>query len=313
MKPFQKPAYVQSISDKLRASKRIKLLIRPFLFFNVIGILLFLSVAVVPIIYVVYLSLVDLRFSFTAGEYVGLANYIFIFEDPSTTTALLNTLYFSTLSVFIATSFGLGIALLVDSDAPFTPLLIGAAVLPWALPEIVNALMWQWVFDSNWGVLNALLVGLGITDRYIPFFSTGTSATNAVIFAYSWKLVPFVVLIFYAALRAIPITLYESAQMDGANAPQIFRYITLPLLMPALAVAVLFCLIFSMRAFDLVYLLTRGGPGESTVLLSYYTFSKSFEFGDFSAGAAVSVILAVITLVMTLVYWWVMGLSKSEQ
>jgi multiple sugar transport system permease protein len=125
---------------------------------------------------------------------------------------------------------------------------------------------------------------------------------HAVIFAYSWKLVPFVVIILYAALRSIPAEVYESAQTDGAGSWAQFRYVTLPLIGPAAAVAVLFCVVWSMRAFDIVYLLTRGGPGEATVVLSYFVFMKAFEFGDMGAAAAVACALAAVTFGVTCIY-----------
>ena len=150
-------------------------------------------------------------------------------------------------------------------------------------------------------------------DRLLDlWFSDGPTAMHALVFAYSWKLVPFVVIILYAALRTIPAELLESARIDGAAGLRLLRYITLPLIMPALTVAILFCVIFSMRAFDLVYLLTRGGPGESTTVLSYYTYAKTFEFGDFGAGAAVSVLLAGATLCLILVYWRVLRRMEGE-
>jgi multiple sugar transport system permease protein len=111
------------------------------------------------------------------------------------------------------------------------------------------------------------------------------------------------VIILYAALRSVPPEVYESAQIDGAGAWGRFRYVSLPLIAPAVAVAVLFCVVWSMRAFDIVYLLTRGGPGEATVVLSFFTFAKAFEFGDLGAGAAVACVLGAATLAMTLVYW----------
>jgi ABC-type sugar transport system permease subunit len=131
-----------------------------------------------------------------------------------------------------------------------------------------------------------------------------------VIFAYAWKLVPFVVIILYAGLTAIPTEYYESARMDGAGAWSQFRFITLPLLAAPLGVAVLFCLVWSMRAFDIVYLLTRGGPGEGTSVLSYFVFTKAFEFGDMGAAAAVACLLALITLVLTGLYMRVLRVAR---
>jgi ABC-type sugar transport system permease subunit len=270
---------------------------------NALALGLIALFSVLPLIYVGYLSVVDVKAGQLTGPFVGLESYRFVLDDASTWTAFRHTFYFSALSVAMATVMGSGIALLLDSEAPFTRVLLAAAVLPWAIPEVVNALMWKWIFDYNWGALNALLLAVGAIARRRPWFSDGPTAMHALIFAYSWKLVPFVVLILYAALRSIAADVIESAKIDGADAVRLFRHITLPLIVPALTVAVLFCAIFSMRAFDVVYLLTKGGPGEATTVLSYYTYAKSFEFGDFGAGSAVSVILAAATLVVVLLYW----------
>ncbi len=284
----------------------------PLLWLDALALLLVGVFSVLPLLYVGYLSLVDVKAGQLTGPLVGRENYAFVLADESTRTAFRNTFYFSTVSVAVATAVGTAIALLLDSRAPFTRLLLAAAVLPWAIPEVVNALIWKWVFDYNWGALNALLVAVGALSRYRAWFSDGTTAMHALIFAYSWKLVPFVVLILYAALRSIPPDVVESAELDGAGALRLFRHVTLPLILPALTVAILFCAIFSMRAFDVVYLLTRGGPGESTTVLSYYTYAKTFEFGDFGAGSAVSVLLAAGTLVVVLAYWWVLRRSERE-
>ena len=274
-----------------------------FPYLNALAFALIALFSVLPLFYVGYLSLVDVKAGQLTGPFVGLENYKFVLDDASTWTAFRNTFYFSSLSVVVATLIGTGIALLLDSDAPWTSILLAATVLPWAIPEVVNALMWKWIFNYNWGALNALLVAVGAIVKYRPWFSDGPTAMHALIFAYSWKLVPFVVLILYAALRTISQEIIESAKIDGAGPVRMFRHITLPLIVPALTVAILFCAIFSMRAFDVVYLLTKGGPGAATTVLSYYTYAKSFEFGDFGAGSAVSVILATATLAVVLVYW----------
>jgi ABC-type sugar transport system permease subunit len=270
---------------------------------NLPALALVLGFSVLPIFYVAYLSLQDLRLgSAGTGGFAGLANYRFVLADSSVATAFANTLYFSALAVAIATSVGLGIALLLDSETPGAQWLVLAAVLPWAIPEIVNALMWQWIYNPTYGALDGLLISLGWLREYRAWLSTPGSAMHAVIFAYSWKLVPFVVIILYAALRSIPAELYESAQTDGAGCWAQFKFVTLPLIGPAVAVAVLFCVVWSMRAFDIVYLLTRGGPGEATVVLSYFVFTKAFEFGDMGAAAAVAVALAAVTFGVTCLY-----------
>ena len=196
----------------------------------------------------------------------------------------------------IATLIGLGIALLLDSTAPGAAWLVAGAVLPWAVPEIVNALMWQWIYNPTYGALNGLLVSLGLPPSTAPGSARPVSAMHAVVVAYAWKLVPFVVIILYAALRSVPAELYESAQIDGAGDWATLRYVSLPVIAPAVVVAVTFCVVWSMRAFDIVYLLTRGGPGRVHGDPELFTFAKAFEFGDLGAGAAVACLLAAVTL-----------------
>lgn len=279
---------------------------------NVPAAALIIAFSVVPIVYIVYLSFQDLRLGVpSAGGFAGLGNYRFVLADPSVARAFWNTLYFSLLSVGIATLFGLGIALLLDSKSRWSGWLVLAVVLPWAIPEIVNALMWQWIFNPTYGVLDGLLVSLGVLTDYRAWLSSPTSAMHSVIFAYAWKLVPFVSIILFPAMRSIPAELYESAEIDGAGGWSQFRFVTMPLIAPAMTVAVLFCVIWSMRAFDIVYLLTRGGPGEGTVVLAYFVFKKAFEFGDLGAASAVACILAVITFFITCLY--IRALPKGGQ
>jgi ABC-type sugar transport system permease subunit len=282
-----------------------------FRILNAPAVLLVLAFSVLPIAYVAYLSFQDLRLGGSAGGFAGWDNYRFVLADPSVARAFGNTLYFATLSVGIATLAGLGIALLLNSNLRGSGWLVLGTVLPWAIPEIVNALMWQWIYNPTYGALSGVLVSFGFLKDYAAWLSTPVSAMHALIFAYSWKLVPFVVIILYAGLQSIPDELYESAQIDGAGDWAQFRHVTLPLLAPAVAVAVLFCVVWSMRAFDIVYLLTRGGPGEGTVVLSYLVFTKAFEFGDLGAASAVACLLAVLTFAITCIYMRV--LPKGDE
>ena len=171
-------------------------------------------------------------------------------------------------------------------------------VLPWSIPEIVNALMWQWIYNPTYGAFNGIL-GLGAARPLPRLAQTPGSAMHAIIFAYAWKLVPFVVIILYRGAPRCPQT-STSPPRRGAGTGAVPPH-HVPLLAPPVAVAVTFCMVWSMRAFDIVYLLTKGGPGRH-VVLSYLTFGKAFEFGDIGAAAAVACLLAAVTLVMTLVY-----------
>ncbi len=265
-------------------------------------------------LYVGWLSFQNARLGTLAPvSFAGWSNYAFVLSDASVGTSFRNTLYFAVLSVATAVTVGLTIALLMNNDVVRAGQgLILAIVLPWAIPEIVNALVWQWIYNPTYGALNGLLVSLHVQTDYRAWLSTPSSAMHAVVFAYSWKLVPFVVLVLYAALRSVPDELYECAQLDGANRWAQFRYVSWPFLVPAMAVAILFSVVWSMRAFDIVYLLTGGGPGEATMLLSYFTFAKAFQFGDLGAGAAVACLLVAMTLGMTLVYWRMLARGERE-
>lgn len=269
---------------------------------NIPSLFLIVSFSILPIVYVVILSFYDLRLGGPPAFFIGLENFQFVLEDSSVRNAFWNTIYFSFLSVGIASLVGLGAALLLDSNIRGARWLVICIIVPWAIPEVVNALMWRWIYDPTYGALNALLHQVGILSDYTAWLSTPRSAMHAVIFAYAWKLVPLVVLIIYAGLRSIPDELYEAAQIDGAEGWQQFRYITYPLIAPSILVAVLFCVVWSTRAFDIVYLLTHGGPGEGTTLLSYFVFTKAFQFGDLGAAAAVACLLAALTLAITAFY-----------
>jgi ABC-type sugar transport system permease subunit len=297
---------------RLTSSGRLHRLDSALGLLNLPALALVIGFSALPIIYVVYLSLLDTPPGAVNASFAGLANYRFVLADPSTLTAIWNTIYFSTCSVVIATVLGFGIALLLDSGVLGTGWLIFAVVLPWAVPDIVNALMWQWIYNPTYGALNGMLVSLGLLRHYTAWLSTPVSAMNALIFAFSWKLVPFVVVILYPALQSIPADLYQSAQIDGAGDWSQLRYITFPLMAPALAVAVLFGVVWSMRTFDIVYILTGGGPGESTTVLSYFVFTQAFQFGDLGAASAVACILALITFVLTAIYIRVLPQRQDE-
>ena len=186
-------------------------------------------------------------------------------------------------------------------------------MLPWGIPEIVNALIWQWIYNPTHGAFNGILYSLGLIADYRAWLSSPLSAMHEIIFAYAWKLVPFVVIILYAGLTAIPTEHYESAEIDGAGDWAQFRHITLPLLAAPLGVVVLFCMVWSMRAFDIVYLLTRGGPGDGTMVLSYLVFAKAFEFGDMGAAAAVACLLALLTFALTALYMRALRGAAADQ
>ncbi|MBI4279577.1 MAG: sugar ABC transporter permease [Armatimonadetes bacterium] len=244
-------------------------------------------------------------------RFVGLQQFLAMPAIPEVWIALKNTAYFGLLSVALTVLIGTAIALIIDSDFPGHKVLLALVIVPWATPNIINALMWSWIYDAAYGSLNGVLYSLGLISEYQAWLSTPASAMHAVVFAYVWKLVPFVVITIYAALQAVPTEIYEAAATDGATGRHVLRSITLPLISPAVMVSVVFCTIWSLRVFDLIYVLTRGGPGRATFILNWYAFAQAFEFGTMGRASALGTLLGVITFILTYAYVRVLRVDRG--
>lgn len=263
----------------------------------------FVLFVLLPAAAAVYLSLHQVQIGQGIRlRFVGLEHFLSMTSIPEVWVALKNTGYFGLVSVTSATVIGTAIALIIATGFPGHKVLLVLVIVPWATPNIINALMWSWIYDSAYGSLNGLLYSLGMIDEYRAWLSSGASAMHAVIFAYVWKLVPFVVITVYAALQAIPREIYEAAATDGATEAHTLRAITLPLISPAMMVSIVFCTIWSLRVFDVIYVLTRGGPGRATFILNWYAFAQAFEFGNMGMASALGVLLGGITFVLTSLY-----------
>jgi len=239
--------------------------------------------------------------SFLPRRFCGLANYARLFESPDFWSGLGFTLLFALTAVGLETLLGLAFAVLLNERFPGRTVLRLVMLLPWAIPTIVSARTWRLLYDYSHGLVNAVLLGCGLVDVPVNWFGTTGSAFLALVAADVWKTTPFVALLLLAGLQAIPEELYEQARVDGAGIWTRFRVITLPLLQPVLLVAVIFRTIDSLRMFDLVYVLTGGGPGGTTRTLSYLGY-EAMGNDDFGTGAAVSVVTFLIALVFTLAY-----------
>jgi ABC-type sugar transport system permease subunit len=176
------------------------------------------------------------------------------------------------------------------------------ALLPWAIPSVVNGIMWKWTLNPSYGSLNGLLYSLGIIDKYIIWLGDPKLALGMVVMADIWKETPFIMLLFLAALQTIPHDLYEAARVDGSTAVQSFFYITLPLIRPTLFVAVALRTIWALKSFDLIYTLTAGGPSSGTTVVGYYTYLKSFVSLQLGRGAAVAFIMTAVVLALVILY-----------
>ena len=239
--------------------------------------------------------------AFLPKKFLGLANYIRLLKDPNFWRSARFTLLFAFGSVALEVGLGTIFALLLNEKLPLRGWLRAAVLVPWAIPIAISARVWELVYNYNYGLANYLLIKLGISSGPINWLGSGWGAFLSLLLADVWKTTPFVTIILLAGLQAIPEELYQQAKVDGTNFYQRFLKITLPLLKPVLLVAILFRTIDALRIFDLVYVLTHGGPGGMTTSLSLYGY-KFFLSSDFGYGSAVSVACFLIAFSLSILY-----------
>jgi ABC-type sugar transport system permease subunit len=263
-----------------------------------------LLVALFPLVWTVWesLHLHDLRMPWLGRPFVGLANYIEAVADPRFRGALGHTLFFAATSVSLEVVIGLWFALALNRTFRGRGLVRAAVLVPWAIPTVVSALLWRFMFEGQTGIVNAALIDLGLAREPVVWLIHPRLAWVPVILADVWKTTPFVALLLLAGLQNIDASLYEAARIDGASAWRQFRYVTLPLLKPALLVALIFRTLDAFRVFDLVYALTGGGPGTSTEPIALYTFNALLQNLQFGYGSALSVIVFIVTFSLAVVY-----------
>jgi multiple sugar transport system permease protein len=237
-----------------------------------------------------------------ARTFVGLSNYLTLLRDQIFWETIQRTLYFTVVSVGLELIIGLGIAQLIHSHPWSWRFLRFSLIIPWAVPTIVNGAMWRWIYSADFGALNGLLMQLGLIDHYVPWLTFPKMALNLVIVADMWHTIPFVGLILQSALATLPAELDEAASVDGANAFQRFWDIRLPLLRPAILVVLIIRTVDAFRVFDIVYIITNGGPANSTITISYLTYLNSFSWGKQGTGAALSFLISIFTIIMAFLF-----------
>ncbi len=254
------------------------------------------SVGLMPILFTLWLSFRRQLPIFGISQFEGFENYRFLLGDNRFWNALGHTAYFVVFSVTIELALGLGIALLLHQTFPGRGLARALALVPWAVPSVVAARFWEWIFNSDYGVLNYLL-GTKVNWLGDPFW-----ALHAAILADVWKTTPFVVLLLLAGLQVIPEDLKRAACIDGAKPAQVFRHVTLPLLKPVILLALLFRTMDAARVFDLIFVLTGGGPANQTETLVVYAYKLFYRTLQFGYGAAVAVATFLFIFALSLVY-----------
>jgi len=239
--------------------------------------------------------------AFLPKRFLGFSNYSRLLKDPNFWQSARFTLLFALVSVALEVILGTIFALLLNEKLPLRGWLRASVLIPWAIPIAISARIWELAYNYNYGLANFLLLKLGFCSGPINWLGSGTGAFLSLLLADIWKTTPFVTIILLAGLQAIPEELYQQAKVDGTNFYQRFLKITLPLLKPVLLVAILFRTIDALRIFDLIYVLTHGGPGGTTTSLSLYGY-KFFLSSDFGYGSAVSVACFLIAFSLSLLY-----------
>ncbi len=214
-------------------------------------------------------------------KFVFLSNYIKALKDPVFWISLKNTAVWVTGTVSLQLILGFVTALLLNRDFWWRGIARSLILIPWVTPSVITALMWRWMYDGNSGVINDLLVRVGILKEYFPWLANNSTALGSVMVALMWQGFPFFSIMILAGLQAIPGSLYEAAEVDGATSFQKFTKITLPMLIPILFTSILLRIIWVANSMDVIYVMTGGGPGYSTYTLPLYSFIKAYKFMDF--------------------------------
>jgi multiple sugar transport system permease protein len=234
--------------------------------------------------------------------FVGFGNYVDALTSSDFANALSVTLKFTVASVALIVGIGLILALLLNVELKGRAILRALVLVPWAVPPIINATLWRLIFDSHVGAFNGLLLQLGLIDSYQSWLVDPNLALVIVVMAHAWNHVPLATIILLAALQAIPRDLYEAAQVDRTSRWRIFSRITLPWLLRPIVIVMILQTMGSLRAFDLFYVLTGGGPGTSTTVLAWLTYHTSFVSLDLGHGSAYSYVIMAITLAIAVFY-----------
>ncbi|MET3857886.1 sugar ABC transporter permease [Rhizobium sp. OAE497] len=265
----------------------------------------FVTIVIVfmPMIQAVWTSFYDLvLFRPNASKFVGFANYVKLFSDPVFWAALWNTIIWIGLTVPLQMGLGLLTALLLNREFPWRGLARALIIIPWALPSVVIALMWRWIYDPNTGVLNDILIYLSIVKAAVPWLADPNVAIYAIIATLTWQGFPFFAVMILAGLQGIPKSQYEAASIDGASPWRQFLHITLPGIAPVLATAGLLRVIWVANSMDVIFVMTGGGPGYATYTLPLYAFIKARQNLDFGYGTSIAVTFTIFLGAFVAIY-----------
>lgn len=276
------------------------------------AVLIVFGIVVFPLVTTLIYSFQNMEMlSSNKGQFVWLANYINVLTTSEFWSALGRTLYFTLTSTVVETALGLLIALLLNENFKGVAFLRTIIILPWAMPTIVNGSMWKWIYNGEYGVLNAVLTKLHIISEYKAWLSDPLQAMNMVVIADVWKMTPLAAIFFLAALQVINKSSYEAAMVDGAGLFRRFFTLTVPYLKPTILVVVVMRTMEKFKAFDIFYMITRGGPANGTKVLIYEAYLKAFTNLQYSLASTYAYLIAIVIVLLTVSYLKI--LKRNEE
>jgi multiple sugar transport system permease protein len=281
---------------------------------NVLGLLFMLPAAALLLVFLTYPLGLGTWLGFTdakigrSGEWIGIDNFAFIWGDAVTRLALFNTIFYTAIASVIKFALGLWLALLLNKHLPFKTFFRAVVLLPFIVPTALSALAFWWIYDAQFSVISWALTRMGLIHQYIDFLGDPWNARFSVIAANIWRGVPFVAITLLAGLQTISPSYYEAASLDGASPWQQFRHVTLPLLTPIIAVVMTFSVLFTFTDFQLIYVITRGGPVNATHLMATLSFQRAIPGGNLGEGAAIATAMVPFLLAAILISYY--GLQR---
>jgi multiple sugar transport system permease protein len=244
------------------------------------------------------------------GIWIGLENYISLFRDDVFLLSVFNTMVYTVVATVLKFGLGLWLALLLNNSMPFKAIIRAVVLLPYIIPTVLSAIAFWWIYDAQFSIISWSLVKLGLLDRYIDFLGDPWNARWSLIVANVWRGIPFVAICLLAGLQTISPSLYEAAALDGATSWQRFRHVTVPMLMPILAIVLTFSVLFTFTDFQLIYAITRGGPMNATHLMATLAFQRAIPGGQLGEGAAIATAMIPFLVFATLFSYF--GLQRRR-
>ncbi|MEM0349326.1 MAG: sugar ABC transporter permease [Candidatus Caldarchaeum sp.] len=264
-----------------------------------------------PIAYAVYVS--TLRYDLKYPEqiaFAGFDNFIEVLTSYYMADSVQATIIFVVIAVPIVVLLSLGLAMLLNQNFRGVGFLQWLVLVPWAIPLVDSGAIWKWIFDANYGIFNAALKSLGLIDSYVPWLNLRWPAMLVLVIAFLWVQLPLPTLLFLAGMQSIPQELYEAAVIDGAGAWAKFRTITLTWLRPFMLIVAVYTSLMAIWTFDLVYVITAGGPGNFTAVISYYTWSEMFTFLNFGRASALSFLVVLVSIGLIIAYFRALRIGR---